>query len=181
MNCKNTCDETPAEEQPLTLSKFMSAVEEQIREQMSGVQTVAVWPDIRDHVQLPALLLELAEVEPGHDRGTGETPLVCRMDGYVIVAAEQAGHHQQAAHLATQLAVLLRAQYWDLDHVDAAEFVQAGPDWSRPELDGYTVWKVEWTQEINLGEEQWPWPDQPPAFLEPELDPDQIEIEVGIV
>ena len=30
---------------------------------------------------------------------------------------------------------------------------------------GYTVWLVEWTQQVYLGVEEWPWPDQPPGSL----------------
>nr|BFE89970.1 hypothetical protein GCM10020185_05060 [Pseudomonas brassicacearum subsp. brassicacearum] len=49
--------------------------------------------------------------------------------------------------------------------VEPAEFVRAAQDWTRPELDGYAVWVVEWTQTIYLGEEEWPWPNQPPGSL----------------
>ncbi|HEY0288560.1 MAG TPA: hypothetical protein VGC62_16375 [Pseudomonas sp.] len=162
---------------PLTLDLFFSTVERQLSEQLPGLKTVATWPDIRERIHLPALFLELAELEPGTDPGNGRVGLVCRFDAYLIVAAELARHHHQAAQLATQLAVFLRAQYWGLNDVDAAEFVQAGPDWTKPELDSYTVWKVEWTQQIYLGEEQWPWPDVAPTFLEPELDPEQVQID----
>lgn len=146
------------DEKPLTLNAFLEAVERQIAEELTGVQAVATWPDIRDRVSLPAVFLELAEVEPGRDPGNGHVGLICRMEAYVIVAAEVAGHHHQAAQLATQLVVMLHGQYWDLNNVDNAEFVQAGHDWTKPELDSCTVWKVEWTQQIYLGQEQWPWP-----------------------
>lgn len=146
------------DEQPLTLNAFFEAVERQVKEHLPGMETVATWPEIHDQISLPALFLELAEFEPGQDPGDGHVGLICRMEAYVIVAAEVPGHHHQAAQLATQLAVLLRGQYWDLDKVDNAELVQAGPDWTKPELDSCTVWKVEWTQQIYLGAEQWPWP-----------------------
>lgn len=149
------------DDQSLTLDLFFSALEQRIGEQLSGLQTVATWPDIRDRVCLPALFLELGEVEPGTDPGTGRVGLVCRIEAYIIVAAELPLHHHKAAQLATQLAVLLRMQYWGLDDVEPAEFMQAGPDWTKPELDGYTVWKVDWTQTLYLGEEQWPWADEP--------------------
>lgn len=149
------------DEQSLTLDLFFSTLEQRIGEQLSGLQTVATWPDIRDRVCLPALFLELGEVEPGTDPGTGRVGLVCRIEAYIIVAAELTRHHHKAAQLATQLAVLLRMQYWGLDDVEPAEFMQAGPDWTKPELDGYTVWKVDWTQTLYLGEEQWPWADEP--------------------
>lgn len=67
-----------------------------------------------------------------------------------------------AAFSAAQLTVLLRMQTWGIE-VEPAKFVRAAQDWTRPELDGYAVWVVEWTQIIYLGEEEWPWPIQPPA------------------
>jgi len=147
------------DEEDLTLELFYSTVEHRIRDQFPALRTVATWPDIRDHVSLPALFLEIAEFEPGTDPGTGRVGLECRLEAYIILASEEPRCRHMAAQMATQLIVLLRAQYWGLPDVDAAEFVQSGPDWTKPELDGYTVWKVEWTQQIYLGEEQWTWDD----------------------
>ncbi|MNE64883.1 hypothetical protein D3C80_1603210 [compost metagenome] len=110
------------------------------------------------------MFLEPAEFEPGQDIGTGETVLIVKFEARVIVEPERPQHQQKAAQLAAQIAVLLRGQSWGLA-VDPAEFVQAGQDWSKPELDGYTVWVVEWTQQIYLGEVEWPWPDEPPGTL----------------
>ncbi|MNE77928.1 hypothetical protein D3C80_1742880 [compost metagenome] len=69
-----------------------------------------------------------------------------------------------AAFVAAQIAVLLRMQSWGLP-VEFAQFVRAERDWSRPELDSYAVWVVEWVQVIYLGKEEWPWPVEPPGNL----------------
>ncbi|VVO85622.1 hypothetical protein PS903_02000 [Pseudomonas fluorescens] len=151
-------------DQPFSLDQLYSAIEQHLREALPAVQYVATCPDIRDRVALPAVFLELAELEPGRDIGTGETTLVGKFEARVIVAPEQAHHQQKAAHLAAQIAVLLRMQNWGLA-VEPAEFIQASQDWTKPELDGYTVWVVEWTQQIYLGEIEWPWPDEPPGTL----------------
>ena len=110
------------------------------------------------------MFLDIAEIEPGQDAGTGQTTLIITFEARVIVDVIRADHYPQAVHLATQLAVLLRAQYWGLP-VQAAEFQRSTQDWTRPELDGYTVWLVEWTQTVYLGELSWPWPDEPPGSL----------------
>lgn len=166
-------------DEPLTLDILFSTIEQKIGEQLPGLETVATWPDVRDRVALPALFLELAELEPGNDPGNGRVGLVCRFEAYLIVASELPRHHHQAAQLAAQLAVLLRAQYWGLDDVDAADFVQSGPDWSKPELDGYTVWKVEWVQQVYLGVEQWPWSTELPSYLDPREDLVLIDVEAA--
>jgi len=165
-------------DEPLTLDRLYAAIEQRIAAQLPGLETVATWPDIdhRTPIRLPALFLELAEFEPGPDDGTGQTALICKFEARVVVGAEQPRHNHQAAQLAAQLAVLLRAQYWDIEGVDTAEFVQAVQDWTKPELDGYTVWLVEWTQAIKLGEEEWPWADQPAVHLDIDLGGKAVEV-----
>ena len=151
-------------DEPFSLEQLYQAVEQHLRAHLPGVQAVTAWPNISDRVVLPAVFLELAEIEPGTDIGTGETSLVCKFEARIIVDPIKPHHHQQAVQLATQLAVLLRAQTWGLP-VEPAEFVQALQDWTQPQLDGYTVWLVEWNQQIYLGTEQWPWPDDQPGEL----------------
>ncbi|ROM91055.1 hypothetical protein [Pseudomonas brassicacearum] len=151
-------------DEPLSLDQLYQAVEQHLTTHLPGVRAVTVWPNISDRVALPAVFLELAEIEPGPDIGTGETTLVCKFEARIIVDPIKPHHQRHAVQLATQLAVLLRAQTWGLS-VDPAEFVQAQQDWTQPALDGYTVWLVEWTQQVYLGPEEWPWPDEPPGSL----------------
>ncbi|MCX9150570.1 hypothetical protein [Pseudomonas sp. TB1-B1] len=151
-------------DEPFSLDQLYQAVEQHLVRHLPGVQTVRAWPNIQDRIALPAVFLELAEIEPGTDLGTGETTLVCKFEARIIVDPIHPLHQQQAVQLVTQLAVLLRAQTWGLE-VEPAEFVQALQDWTQPALDGYTVWLVEWTQQIYVGPEEWPWPDQSPGSL----------------
>ena len=151
-------------EQPFSLDLLYQAIEQQIQQHLPGVQRVSFWPDIAQHIPLPAVFLDIGEIEPGQETGTGKTTLTITFEARVIVDVIRADHYRQAVQLATQLAVLLRAQYWGLP-VQAAEFTRSAQDWTRLELDGYTVWLVEWTQVIYLGEQAWPWPDEPPGSL----------------
>ena len=151
-------------EPPFSLDQLYQAIEQHLQQNLPGVQRVSFWPDIQQHIALPAVFLDIAEIEPGTDIGTGETTLTFTFEARVIVDVIRADHYPQAVHLATQLAVLLRAQSWGLP-VEPAEFQRSGQDWTRPELDGYTVWLVEWTQTVYLGEQEWPWPDELPGTL----------------
>ena len=151
-------------EHPFSLNLLYQAIEQRIQQHLPGVQTVSFWPDIQNHIPLPAVFLDIGEIEPGQDRGSGQTTLTITFEARLIVDVLCADHYQQAVQLATQLAVLLRGQYWGLP-VQPAEFQRSTQDWTRPELDGYTVWLVEWTQIIYLGEQAWPWPDEPPGTL----------------
>jgi hypothetical protein len=158
-------------DETLSLDQLYQAIEQHLQQHLPGVQTVAAWPNIENHIPLPAVFLEMSEIEPGVDIGTGETTMVCKFEARIIVDPLQSDHHRQVVQLATQLIVLLRTQNWGLP-VECAEFIQAVQDWTRPELDGYTVWLVEWNQTIYLGAEEWPWPDEPPGTLLIGVSPD---------
>lgn len=151
-------------DESFSLDQLYQAIEQHLATELPGVRAVSAWPKIEDRIALPAVFLEMAEFEPGTDIGTGETTLVCKFEARIVVDPIQRHHHQQVVQLATQLALILRAQTWGLE-VEPAVFIQAGQDWTRPELDGYTVWLVEWDQQIYLGPQQWPWPDEPPGSL----------------
>jgi hypothetical protein len=153
-----------------SLDQLYQAIEQHLVSNLSGIKAVTAWPNIKDRIALPVVFLEMAEMEPGVDIGTGETSLICRFEARIIVDPIRPKHCQQAAHLAAQLAVLLRLQTWGLA-VEPAEFVQATQDWTKPELDGYVVWLVEWTHQIYLGVEEWPWPDEPPGSLVINVEP----------
>jgi hypothetical protein len=151
-------------DESFSLDQLYQAIELHLASNLSGIKAVTAWPNIKDRIALPVVFIEMAEMEPGVDIGTGETSLICRFEARIIVDPIRPKHCQQAAHLAAQLAVLLRLQTWGLA-VEPAEFVQATQDWTKPELDGYVVWLVEWTHQIYLGVEEWPWPDEPPGTL----------------
>lgn len=152
-------------DEPFSLDQLYAAIEQHVIDAIPGLRFVSTMPDMLEHVALPAVVIELTELEPGGDQLTGETALEARFEARVIVGSEQEQCQQQAAFVASQIAVLLRMQTWGLE-VNQAEFVRAAQDWTRPELDGYAVWVVEWTQGIYLGQEEWPWPNQAPAELE---------------
>lgn len=157
-------------DEPFSLDQLYRAIEQHLQSYLPGIKAVTAWPNIKDRIALPVVFLEMAEIEPGTDIGTGETTLVCRFEARIIVDPIKPQHCQQAAHLAAQLAVLLRMQSWGLP-VEPAEFTQAMQDWTKPELDGYTVWLVEWTHQLYLGVEEWPWPDEPSGSLVVGVDP----------
>ncbi|AZE46995.1 hypothetical protein C4K04_1303 [Pseudomonas chlororaphis] len=149
---------------PIPLDRLYAAIEEHITRTLPALAFVGTMPDRLDHIAIPAVVIELVEWEPGPDPGTGEVGVEARFEARVIVAGEEEHSLRIAAFSAAQLTVLLRMQTWGVE-VEPAKFVRAAQDWTRPELDGYAVWVVEWTQVIYLGEEEWPWPNQPPGSL----------------
>ncbi|KPA87177.1 hypothetical protein PF66_06310 [Pseudomonas asplenii] len=165
------------DDDPIPLDHLYAAMEAHIAEAIPALAYVGTMPDKLNLVPLPGVVIELTEWEPGHDPGTGEVGLDVRFEARVIVAGEEENALRMAAFAAAQITILLRMQTWGLA-VEPAKFVRAAQDWSRPELDGYAVWMVEWTQIVYLGQEEWPWPIEPGGKpMVPGDDGEPVELE----
>ena len=165
MSCTSTWGEQAMDEDSIPLSQIYAAIEQHISETIPGLAYVGTMPAGIQVVTPPAVILELAGLDDADkDPGTGETAVDARFEARVIVGAEEDNCLHVAAFVAAQLAVLLRIQTWGLA-VEPSQFIRAERDWTRPELDAYAVWVVEWTQIIYLGKEEWPWPIEPPGTL----------------
>ena len=88
-------------EQPFSLDQLYQAIEQHIEQHLPGVQMVGFWPDVQHHIPLPAVFLDIAEIEPGQEAGTGQTTLTLTFEARVIVDVIRADHYAQAVHLAT--------------------------------------------------------------------------------
>lgn len=141
------------------LNQLHDAIVAGLRAKLAGVPTVDAYPDIERRIHLPAVLIELAEMEPGDDPGTGETALVGRFQARAIIDPNASRANMLVRELAARVAVALAHETWGLE-ISIARLVQIGEDAFKPELDGYLVWVVEWTHEFHLGDATWPYPDE---------------------
>lgn len=141
------------------LAQLHAAIVAGLRAKLNGVPTVDAYPVIQRRIHLPAVLVELAEMEPGDDPGSGETALIGRFQARAIIDPIQANADMQVRELAARIAVAITHETWGQE-IGIAKLVQIGEDAFKPELDGYMVWVVEWTHEFHLGESAWPYPDE---------------------
>ncbi|MGU2289667.1 hypothetical protein ACSEQ4_12080 [Pseudomonas aeruginosa] len=169
MNYENSPEDDGS---PVSPGELKTAIERVLAERLPGLRTLGFDLDLREALELPALLLEVSEFEPGSvDPGTGESRISLHIEARIVVAPEAEDFQGLALHLATQLAHMLRGQTWGVE-VEPAAFVEAGRDWTRPEFDSYHVWLVQWRQEILLGREEWPWSDETGQRLLIGIDPE---------
>ncbi|MBH9397035.1 hypothetical protein I5L42_14985 [Pseudomonas aeruginosa] len=152
-------------EQAVTLEALYVAIEQVLRERLPEVTLIGFWPGVPERT--PAVALEVAELLPERDPGTGESALSCRLQARVLVPLDA---DRQAVALAGEIVRALRGQTGGLA-LEPARLVRATVDSSREELKGLRAWLVEWTQALRLGEPEWAWEDQPPGSLLLGLDP----------
>ena len=133
---------------------------------MPKILYVEQFPEMGQMVDVPALLYGLTDMTLGEDRGTGQTALIGRFQSCILVEADRPKASLQAAILAGQMMTVLKDQWWDVDFVTGPpEQVHAQPEAPTLELEQFVMWSVQWIQAFELGDTDWPWPDEPPGSL----------------
>ncbi|QBF25571.1 hypothetical protein EXN22_07605 [Pseudomonas tructae] len=148
------------------LTTLHEAITATIKAAMPQLETVAGYATTEQNTALPALNHAMVSFRPGTDPGDGRCCILATFEADIHVDASVMQAPLQAASLATQLTVLLRQQFWQLDFVQAANNVQASVVQPGAGTTFPTTWRVQWEQALLLGAVQWPWPDQtgPLAF-----------------
>lgn len=134
---------------------------------MPKVLHVEEFPEVGQMVDVPALLYGLTDMTLGDQRGEGKTALIGRFQSCILIDATRPKASLQAAILASQLTVILNYQYWGLDDIVTGppENIHAQPEAPAQDLEQFVMWSVQWTQAFEVGEFEWPWPDEPPGSL----------------
>jgi len=125
----------------------------------SGMPTVASvqsYPEDRVALDLPAVLIDLEDMEaaPDADPGTEQLAVVTRWRARLILGFRTANVLRQVRKGAAQLAALVHLNRWG-QPVEPARVTLVGPDPFDPDLDQYEVWVVEWEQIVHLGASVW--------------------------
>ncbi|MDF5978526.1 hypothetical protein P4114_12115 [Pseudomonas aeruginosa] len=100
-------------EQAVTLEALYAAIEQVLRERSPEAQLIGFWPGVPENT--PAVSLEIAELLPERDPGTGESALLCRLQARIMVPP---GADRQAVSIACGIVRTLRER--DLEPVSAA-------------------------------------------------------------
>lgn len=149
------------------LTTLHDAITRIISERMPKILHVEQFPELDADVQTPALLYGITDMTLGTDRGEGKTALIGRFQSCILIEADRPRASLQAAILASQLAVILKDQFWGgLDFVTGPpEQIHAQPEAPQENLEQFVMWSVQWIQPFEVGEFHWPWPDEPPGSL----------------
>lgn len=137
------------------LDPLHSSIVARLSADLSGVY-VDDYPALVRRITLPAVLVELEELEPD-DFGTDGFDAYARFTAYCIYDPNQTNAYLQVRNLAATVAVRIR-QEEDFSNdgvVMPAEILRIGEDSFNPDLDGYMVWAVEFQLGVTLGELEW--------------------------
>lgn len=140
----------------IDLDALHTAVVNAIEEQFPSVVTVADYREDRQRLPLPAILIELDDIEaaPDEDPGTEQLAARTRWIARIIIGFRTANAEREIRKLAAALGAFIHMQRWG-QPVEAAQVLTISPDTFDPSLDQYVVWAVEWQQVVHLGASVW--------------------------
>ncbi|WP_186120684.1 hypothetical protein [Burkholderia gladioli] len=134
------------------LKQLHDAIEAGLRGRLAGLDRVLAYPEIGKSIETPLVAIELAELEPGHDDGTGHVPLIGRMQARIVVDPLVPGADILVRELSARVLRAVHGETWGLPITPGKQIGSAAEDPFRPDLDTYLVWLVEWVHEFDLGE-----------------------------
>ncbi|ASL45122.1 hypothetical protein bAD24_I16735 [Burkholderia sp. AD24] len=138
-------------DRPDILTTLHDAMIAGLRARLPDITPIDAYPRIGKRIPTPSIAVELSEMEPGHDPGTGQTSLIGRFQARAIVDPLDPHADLAVRRLAARIACAVHGETWGAP-VTPAKLVQIGDDPFKPELDAYLVWLVEWTHEFDAGE-----------------------------
>lgn len=127
------------------LTELQRAIQATIQRELPTVCTCQWYPVIRKTVKAPAILLELVDIFPTDNAGTGELSVQLRFEARIVMDYTTPEAVLATQQLAVQLACFIESNTWGCE-VLPARFLSASGDAFRPELDAYSVWVVSWEQ-----------------------------------
>lgn len=121
--------------------------------QVTGINHCSDYPRRRDQIKLPALLLDLVEIEPGKDPGTGELSVITHWEARLVTTDSQ--NESVTWNLTITVLLWLYNQSFPDKNIGMANIKQASPDNFSPDLQGHRVWLIEWTHKVRFGDNIW--------------------------
>lgn len=146
----------PRPDTELDLDALHDAIVQSIAAQFPALATVEDYREDRLNLPLPAVLVELIELEPTPDADpmTEQLAALARFDARVVMGFREPQAKRSVRKLAAALALHVSGQRWG-QKIGPAEVVVIAPDDFTPELDQFEVWRVEWQQPVHIGPSIW--------------------------
>lgn len=120
---------------------------------IAGVEYCGPLPKRRDQINLPALFLDMVELEPATQPGTGELALISHWEGRVLVSEQNPDVVLWS--LVQTVMICLHQFHCSEENIGPAKLKQATPDSFSPDYPGHKVWLVEWTHTLRVGDSIW--------------------------
>lgn len=139
------------------LDALHSTIVARLNADIPGLATCDDYPKIERRVSIPAVLVELEELEPDDFGEDAAFDCWARFTAYCIYDPNAANAQHEVRNLAATVAVRVSQEedFGSDDVAQNAEVLRVSEDNFKPELQAYLVWAVEFRLGLSIGENIW--------------------------
>lgn len=175
----------PQPDTAINIDALFDAITGSIRAAFPAFRRVEVYDAAQSRldIETPACLVDLVELEPTDDPGTGQLAAIAHFEAMVLISFRHPTPKREIVKRASALALHVTGQRWAMP-VEPATVTAIAPSDFRPELDQFEIWAVEWRQTIHIGESIWGDEGVPPSQVlagwSPDIGPDHEADYAGV-
>lgn len=150
----------------IDLGAALDTIVAAIAAEFDTFKTVAAEDESRSELKVPAIIVQLSELEPlpDNDAHTGQFPCLVRLEARVILGHRTPKVRREVVKAAGALAAFLHNNRLGVPW-GAAAIVAVEPDEFAPQADQVDIWRVEWAHEVDIG---------PSYFVDDSTTPTQV-------
>ncbi|MEY8099041.1 hypothetical protein AB9F29_16690 [Falsihalocynthiibacter sp. S25ZX9] len=137
----------------IDLGDALDIVVASLAAQFPTFKTVAAEDESRSELKVPALIVQMSEIEPSPDTDvhTGQLPCFVRFEARIVLGNRTAKVRREVVKAAGAIATFIHSNRlgveWGPAVIGAIE-----PDEFSPIANKFDVWRIEWVHEANLGD-----------------------------
>lgn len=138
---------------PIDLGQALDSIVELIAAQFSTFKTVAAEDEDRKELKVPAIILQISELEPDPDKDahTGQFPCHVRVEARIVLGHRTPKVRRETAKAAGALAAFVHSNRLGVAWGPAV-ILAAEPDEFAPAAAQFDTWRLEWAHNADLGQ-----------------------------
>ncbi|MFV0576046.1 MAG: hypothetical protein ACK5NC_11630 [Vibrio sp.] len=137
----------------LTLSDYHDAVVAYLREKVPWLQSIDYYPETQTELPTPCAFFSVEDWEENSEEDLSDGTLCINFNcELIVVFGMLEPEYQKAIRNATVALGLIIHNCRFGKKIPAAVLQSAAPDAFDPDLDGYAVWSIKWSQRLYVGE-----------------------------
>ncbi|WP_211299481.1 hypothetical protein [Pukyongiella litopenaei] len=120
--------------------------------EFNSFKTVAAEDESRTKLAVPAIIVQLSELEPDPDKDphTGQLPCLVRVEARIVMGHRTPKVRREVIKAAGAVAAFVHSNRLGVPW-GAATILAVEPDEFAPQADQFDIWRIEWAHSADIG------------------------------
>ncbi len=137
---------------PIDLGAALDKIVETLGAEFNTFKTVAAEDENRKKLEVPAIIVQLSELEPDPDQDahTGQFPCMVRVEARIVMGHRTPKVRREVIKAAGAIAAFVHNSRLGVAW-GAAKVLAVEPDEFAPQADKFDIWRIEWAHSADIG------------------------------